>query len=186
MTVSRRSIVGGLLIQACAVLFCSVVSGTASAGLRRQESELGVKAAFVYNFTKFVTWPASAFSSSSAPFVMGIVGEDAIQAPLEAIVRNKQVAGRSIVIRHIGWSDVETCNLLFIPNDESARATQLAKLKGRNILIVSESPGMIRKGASINLFIEQERVLFEISGSASKDTGLTISSHLMSLARTPH
>jgi hypothetical protein len=147
---------------------------------------MGVKAAFVYNFTKFVTWPASSFPNSSSPFVIGIVGDDSLQGSLDAIVRNKTAENRPIVVRHIAWTDIDSCNLLFIPNDESGRASQLSRVKSRSVLVVSESPGMLRKGATINLFLDQDRVMFEIAPNAAKDTGLTLSSRLLSLARSPH
>lgn len=158
-------------------------AGGTLAGSRYQESEQSVKAAFIYNFTRFVTWPGSAFSSPTAPFVIAIVGADSTQGALEATVRNKQVDDHGIVVKRLEWSEIEDCNLLFVPADESAHAARLSKLKGRPILIVGESSGMLGRGATINLYIDQDRVLFEISRTAAKDTGLTFSSRLLSLAR---
>jgi hypothetical protein len=173
-------------LRIAVAICCSSSFVTGSAVPRVQETEQSVKAAFVYNFTRFVTWPASAFSGPASPFVIGIVGSDSLQGALDTIVKNKDVSNRSIVVKRFGWADVETCNLLFIPADESSHATQLAKLRNHAILIVSESSGMLRRGSTINLYLDEDRVMFEISPNAARDTGLTISSHLLSLARPAH
>jgi hypothetical protein len=179
---SRSRLWAAALIAAVSPSVC----GGATFGPKLQESEQSVKAAFVYNFSRFVTWPASAFSSPASPFVIAIVGGDSTQGQLDAITRGKQVGDRNLVVKHVDWSDIDDCNVLFVPAEESAHASRLSKIKGRPILIVSESSGMLGRGAAINLYLEQDRVQFEISRSAAKDTGLSFSSRLLSLAHPAH
>jgi hypothetical protein len=181
-----RPLVSRFVAAALVAAALPAVCGSATIGPKLQESEQSVKAAFVYNFTRFVTWPANAFASPTSPFVIAIVGADSTQGQLDALARGKQVGDRNLVVKHVDWSDIDDCNVLFLPSEETAHASRLSKIKDRPILIVSESPGMLGHGATINLYIEQDRVLFEISRSAAKDTGLTFSSHLLSLARPAH
>jgi hypothetical protein len=149
-----------------------------------QAREPSVKAAFIYNFTKFVTWPADAFPSPNSPIVISIVGTDTLDGELENVVEGKEVGDRPFVIRHISWKDAENCNVLFVPTPESDHQAAIAKLKSHHVLVIGDSPGFIHKGGMINLVLEGTRVRFEISAQNAKEAGITISSRLLSLAKS--
>src|SRR4051812_14257552 len=77
--------------------------------------EYQVKAAFLYNFTQFVEWPETAFTSETAPLVIGILGDDPFKGSLEELVHGEQVKHRSLVIEHYQRIDeVHSCHILFI------------------------------------------------------------------------
>ena len=163
-----------------------VLCVSVSAAGRAQSVESKVKAAFLYNFVKYVTWPSSAFDGGSSPIVIGIVGNDSLGGALESVVEGKTAGGRRILVKHLRWSDdLSDCQELFVPASETGSVSRLEPLRGKPVLIVGESAGFARKHGAINFTIEEGRVRFEISESSATQRGLTISSKLLSLAKTP-
>ena len=160
-----------------------LIAASAAATAFGQAREQSVKAAFVYNFTKFVTWPTDAFPNSTSPLVISIVGTDTLDGELENVVQGKLVSGRSVVIRHISWKDAENCNVLFVPRSESDHRSAIEKLRNRHVLVIGDSPGFLKRGGMINLYLDGSRMRFEISAQNAKEAGLAISSRLLSLAK---
>jgi hypothetical protein len=146
--------------------------------------EYQVKAVFLFNFTQFVEWPASAFPSPTSPLVIGILGEDNFGSYLDEIVSGEQVNGHAIIIRryhHV--DDVKQCHILFISNSETKKQEQIiAGLKGESILTVSDVPDFIIKGGMIRFFLENNKIQLQINPQSIKDANLTISSKLLRLA----
>jgi hypothetical protein len=161
-----------------------------SANPRAQEaapSEYQVKAAFLYNFAKFVEWPSEAFASDSAPFVIGVLGQSPFGNDLESTIKGKQVKGRKLEIRMFASAadpDLKTCHILFICNSPKQRLEALLKLlKGSTVLTVSETENFTRCGGMINFVMEGNKVRFEINDDAAQNARLTISSKLLNLRR---
>ena len=188
----RRTLAQGLagplarvLGIAAALFWC----GTFLPGNIRAEkqiySEYEIKAAFIYNFMKFVEWPADALPQSGSPLVIGIFGKDPFGPVLDNAVKDRTAQGRSIIVRRFASLDeVRNCQLLFIAASENGRlALTLEHLKGLPVLTVGDSPGWARKGVIINFFIADDKVQFEINVDATGRSGLKISSKLLSLAR---
>ena len=160
-----------------------VVGLCGSAG--RAPSEYEVKAAFLYNFAKFVEWPAASFKGDTTPFVLGIVGEDPFGSTLSALVEREQVKGRPVEIRryHEG-EDFAGCHLLFISRSEAARLSQLLPLAEKHsVLTVSEHPDFLSQGGMINFALVKQSVRFDINKKATTQAGLKISSKLLAVAR---
>ena len=85
-------------------------------------SEYEVKAAFLYNFAKFIEWPDGAFADTSAPLVLGVLGADPFGIALKQTVQGKTIGGRSLVIqRSREIQHLEGCHLLFISSSEERR-----------------------------------------------------------------
>src|SRR5258705_10422484 len=80
-----------------ALLACSTFFGSAQ---RPATPEYQVKAAFLFNFTQFVEWPPSSFTSAQAPFVIGILGKDPFGTYLEEIISGERINGHPLVIEH--------------------------------------------------------------------------------------
>lgn len=151
----------------------------------RAPSEYEIKAAFLYNFAKFVEWPAPSFKGDTAPFVLGIVGEDPFGNVLSAVVEHEQVKGRPVEIRryHEG-EDFTGCHLLFISRSEAARLRQLLPLAEKNcILTVGEDPEFLSQGGMINFAVVEKSVRFDINKKAMTQARLKISSKLLAVAR---
>lgn len=146
--------------------------------------EYQVKAAFLFNFAKFIEWPAKAFSDAGAPLQMGVLGKDPFGDILDSAVQGKTINGRSVVVkRSKDLSDLASCHILFIGPSEKDRVLQIldySKISGT--LTVSEIAGFAQKGGMIALVKDGDKVRFEINEGAAKRSGLSVSSKLLKLA----
>jgi hypothetical protein len=144
-----------------------------------------VEAAFVYNFTQFVEWPADAFASKDAPFVVAIVGEDPFAGALEQAMAGKVASGRPIVVKHYASAErIEGCQLLFVPEaQDDGVAAVLARANGRPILGVGQSDAFMRSGGAVRLLVEDGRMKFQIDPDVVDASNLKASAKLMKLAR---
>jgi len=166
--------------------FCFVIIlPAASARQQPAAPEYRIKAAFLYNFTLYAEWPASAFESSEAPFVLAIAGADPFGDELDAAVRGKTVRGRVIDIRRYpSAADVTECHLLFVTNAEVKSFDQILKrFRDSPLLTVAESESFTKSGGVIRFFVEQNKVHFEVNTDAAARAKLKLSSKLLSLAR---
>jgi hypothetical protein len=145
--------------------------------------EYQVKAAFLFNFLKFVEWPAAApAAGNDGPWVIGILGHDPFGGMLEETVRGKIVNGRPVEVRRYARAaDVKDCNILFVGRAESERGGAPAQ---PGLLTVGESSGFIKSGGIINFYLEDNRVRFEIRPSVAHSAGLHVSAQLLRLGRT--
>ena len=148
-------------------------------------SEYQVKAAFLYNFAKFVEWPCKVFSDSSAPIIIGILGEDPFGNDLEQTIKGKTVKGREITIKRskqIG--KLGSCHILFISMSEKGNLKRvLNNFKKSSILTVSEIENFTQYGGIIGFVMKQHNIRFEINMDAAERSGLQISSKLLKVAK---
>ena len=141
--------------------------------------EYQVKAAFLYNFLKFVEWPEQA---GDAPLLMCVQGRDAFGGYLEDAVHGKKVNGRDVVVRRVAHlSEAHDCHLLFVPNSEFRRSAIGVQA---GMLTVGESAGFLEAGGAINFYIENDRVRFEIRPESARQAGLHVSAQLLKLGST--
>ena len=150
----------------------------------QEVGEYQVKAAFLYNFVKFVEWPENAFQKEDDPIVIGIVGGDPLGEDLDLLVQDKTVRGRAVKIRHFeGISALECCQVLFISKREADWLPAIVKkLGGCPVLMVSEAPGSLDQEGMINFVTKESKIRFEVNLDATTKAGLQISSKLLSLA----
>ena len=153
----------------------------------QEPTEYRLKAAFLYNFTKFTEWPSEAFTDSSSPFIIGILGDDPFGEDLELVIEGKISGGRSIIARRFGKTlkreNFENCHILFISRSERRRLPLIFRtIQGLNILTVGESERFAYDGGVVNLFIEQNKVRFEINIDNAAAANLNISSRILRLA----
>src|SRR5207245_4947887 len=109
-------------------------------------SEFQLKAAFIYNFAKFVEWPADAFPAPDSPFVIGIIGDNPFDDTLGQTVRNKQINGHPFrVIQFKTLADLKSCQILFVSLSERKRLAEILRpLLGASVLIVSDLDHCLR------------------------------------------
>ena len=140
------------------------------------------KAAFIFNFTRYIEWPST---YNPSEFVIGILGKDIELADeLNMIASTKNVAGKSIrVENYSSASGIGNCNILFVSSSHSGQiGSALGKIGNKNILLVSDSPGSIGKGSAINFVFNDNKLGFEIKSAVAKQKGLKVSSSLENLA----
>ena len=168
----------------------SVLLGLATGGWAQetQPSEYQVKAAFLYNFAKFVEWPAQAYSKPDSPIVIGVLGKNVFGADLEHTIHNKMINSRPLEIREFHSTEEATnCHILFIsPSERDHLSKVLVALQGTSVLTVSETDQFIEAGGMINFVVEENKIHFQINDDAAKKSGLKISSKLLSLAIHSH
>lgn len=147
-------------------------------------SEYQIKAAFLYNFAKFIEWPAGAPVSDAQTFTIGILGQDPF-GPDIAVIEGKPVKGKSLrIVRGPTLDELKGCQVLFIGTTSGAEFQRILNhLKGRPVLTVGESAGFASQGGMIQLMTVENKVRFEINAEVAEKAGLKISSHLLRLAR---
>ncbi|MDH5667742.1 MAG: YfiR family protein [Nitrospira sp.] len=144
-----------------------------------------LKAAFLYNFAKFVEWPTDALPAESDPFMICVIGEPRMAEATNRFVKDKLIHDRIVRARTPdSMSDVQSCHLLFIDASAGPVAKKLKhSAMTLPILTVGESDRFLSQGGIINLFVEEGRMRFEISPQAAERVQLKISSKLLTLAK---
>jgi hypothetical protein len=147
-------------------------------------SEYDVKALFLFNFTKFVEWPAAAFTDEHSPLKLCVLGENPFGKALK-VLTGEEVGGRKLTFVHLeSVNNLETCHAVFISRSERDRLPQiLAGLHNAPVLTVGESPAFIDQGGMINFIIEGSKVRFDVNQEAAERAGIRISSRLLALAK---
>ena len=174
----RRPFFG--LVTGLAVLAVGGLSGEVP-----QPSEYQLKAAFLYNFAKFVEWPKEAFAGPTTPFTIGVLGQNPFGDELNRTVQNKDLNGHPIAIKYLRTvSEAGTCHILFICSSERRRMADILKVASAgNVLTVAETDRFLQAGGMIRFVMEENKVRFDINDEAAKSAGLRISSKLLGVAR---
>jgi hypothetical protein len=146
--------------------------------------EYRVKAAFLYNLTKFVGWPAQVIKGSRAPIEICILGKDPFGSALAEAVNDKAIEGRPFSIRQI--ADVQqaaSCQILFVSASERKRLRPILDVvRDGPVLTVGDTDGFASEGGIVNFKIEAGRVRLQINMVAAERARIGISSKLLSLA----
>jgi hypothetical protein len=135
------------------------------------------QAVFIYNFTKYINWPAS-----SDKLTIGILGKSPIMSELE-VFHGKKVSGREIEVKQIhAVNDASTCHIVFVPTLRSHHVADLSVMsQQKGILLISEED-QIAKGAAISFVIVNNKLKFKINPKVIKAADLQISNDLLAIA----
>ncbi|HTR48772.1 MAG TPA: YfiR family protein [Verrucomicrobiae bacterium] len=146
-------------------------------------SEYQVEATYLYNFGRFVQWPANTSANS---FAVCVLGQDPFGSALDATLSGESLDGKPVVIRRVVKAqDATTCQILFINANEDARLREiLTVLDGNSVLTVSDMAGFSRRGGMIQFLLDGGRVRFEVNLSSAENARLTLSSELLKVATT--
>jgi hypothetical protein len=144
-----------------------------------------VKAAYLYNFTKFVDWPTEAFRSADDPAILCAVGDDRTSEVLQQAVAGKKANGRRVEARYPRTAqELRSCHVLFIGFTDKGRiADILHGLRDTHVLTVGQTGQFIPMGGMINLVQNNGRIELEIDPHAANAAGLKISSRLLVISR---
>jgi hypothetical protein len=150
--------------------------------------EYKLKAAFIYNFTKFVEWPASSFADDTSPLVVGVVGSTSFAEELQSAIQDRKVNQRDIRIRVLtSTNEAPRYHVLFIPaSEEAAMPEYLAILESAPVLTIGETEKFARDNGVITFVVVEDKVRFDINAGTAGRAGLKISAQLQKLARTVH
>lgn len=146
--------------------------------------EYQLKAAFLYNFAKFVDWPAPA-TDAMEPLVVVVFGRDPFGPVLENALWGKTIHNRPLVVRRASRvEEVMPCHVLFVGAQERRRLPQaLAAVEGAPVVTVSEIEDFLEQGGTVQFVRDGNKLRFEINLGAARRSGLSISSKLLNLAR---
>jgi hypothetical protein len=143
-----------------------------------------IKAAFVYNFAKFVEWPPNTFPEADSPIIIGILQGEPMSPALEDLAE-KVVQGRKLIIkRSPRIDDLKKSQIFFTSIADSVQLRRnLATFRGLPVLTVTdEVKNFLSTGSVINFVTLEDKIRFEINGEIAQQSGLHISSHLLKLA----
>jgi hypothetical protein len=140
-----------------------------------------IKATFIYNFTKYIEWPAS---YKQGNFIIGIVGTTPLLKDLSNMAATKKAGTQPFEIQSFpNVNAISKCHLLFVASDNAANIKEISnKMKGYSTLIVAEKPGCAKLGAAINFVIQENKQRFELNKANAEKYNLKIGSSLAGLA----
>jgi hypothetical protein len=147
---------------------------------RTEAEEYNLKAAFVYNFTKYIDWNSSGEGNE---FDICVIGYSPIIKALTDIAQTKTVNGKKIVIKqHYKPEDIRFCHILFIPKQSQYPLGEILSRVSRGTLTISEEEGFAAQGTALNFVVVNNKLKFESNIKAIDEAGLKASSELLKLA----
>jgi len=143
-----------------------------------------IKAAFIYNFAKFIEWPAESFAKDQNTLTLCIIGKD-LFGDATKTVEGKTIKEKKLLVKRIkGIEDIGECHILFISESEGKNLSPiLEKIKYKHILSIADMEGFAHRGGIINFITTDNKVQFEINIDAAQQSGLKVSSKLLKLAK---
>lgn len=169
-----------LMVAASLLLSGLILSGSAWAS---EFDEYAVKAAYLYNFAKFVEWPPETFADADAPLRICIAGDNPFGDALASLT-DKRVGSHPVEVRALpATANLNPCHIVFISRSEQGRfKALLTKLHRLPIVTVSDINGFAQAGGMIGLVEADQRIRFDINLAATRQANLKLSSQLLKLA----
>ncbi len=180
---AQRPIWGRLAVP---VIIATMLIGISASGslFAGSHKEYQLKAAYIYNFSKFVTWPPWAFSNRNQPFAICVLGQDPFGNLLEVLSR-KRVKKREIIVRRPGSAkQAKGCHILFVSHSVASRwPAILEEISDNPILTVGDTSGFAQEGGMINFYRAGNKIRFEINREMLEESGLKASSTMLQVGR---
>lgn len=147
-----------------------------------------MKAAFLFNFAKFVDWPQNSFATPQSSFAVCVLGKDPFGHLLDDALLNKKIADRSVVIERLkDRSEARRCHMVFISSSERDNLpATLDSFRGTHVLLVGETDNFASSGGTIEFILEDNHVRFIINTDAADRARLRFDSKLLALAKIVH
>ena len=171
------------LVSILLILILPVVSAfRPSESSQKTDTTAKIKAVFIYNFTKYIEWPKE---YQSGEFTIGILGDyEALYEQLMKLSKQVKVSEQAFSIKNIeNTESLNSPHILYIPDDSTDQLSEaLAKLQGKSTLVITEKPGLAKKGAGINFVVQGNKQKFELNKSNIESRDLKVASVLEKLA----
>jgi hypothetical protein len=185
LKIDRRQILQRKAWRLASALFLGACAWLLLSSYRMVEPDINakVKVLFLYQISKYVMWPTE---PSPNGFTIGLYGEyPELFSELNKLAAEKKRGDQPyVIIQYKQLSEIKSCHVLYLtPERDGDISKVLEKLKGKNTLLVTDKDGMIKKGACINFFYEDNKQRFEVSNENVKQQGLKISTKLSSIAK---
>jgi hypothetical protein len=166
------------------VIFACLLPCSTPYAADKEIPEYEIKAAFIYNFAKFIEWPNLSSSDTNNPLVLCFMDGETVRDAFKT-VKEATVKGRKVMIQEYqGLNDMSACHILFVPSSwKEEQPKILETVRNKPILTIGETQEFCEQGGIINFRLIENKVRFEINIDAAKQAGLMISSQLLKLAR---
>jgi YfiR/HmsC-like len=174
----------GVLLQCTIAAFAWMLLAGSNALAQQKPNEYQVKAVYLYNFGRFVEWPAKVTDSKNRPFTICVLGEDPFGPALETTLAGETIGDQKVAAKRISsLQESIDCQILFISSSEASRLNQIIDiLDKRAVLTVSDIPRFSQRNGMIQFVLEENRIRFEVNLAATQRVGLTLSSELLKVA----
>lgn len=151
----------------------------------RAQSEDQIKAAFLFNFLRYVEWPEAAFAGPDDAVKICLAGSGNFADVVSLTVSGKSVENRPVEVNTLsGLSRASSCHILYVgKGSEFAPAKVASSVLGSSVFTVADREGFATGGGIANFIRTDNKVRFEINPSAAKKAGLKVSSRLLRLAK---
>lgn len=174
--------------RAYVLLVASLVSLMCAAPLAHSQQpkpgEFQVKAAYLYNFGRFVAWPDQNSPDAAGAFEICVLGADPFGPTLDSTLASASIGGKSVTAKRIAKpQDIDSCRILFISTSEERHLKDvLSALDNTSVLTVSDIPRFSERGGMIGFVLDGDRVRFDVNLSSAQSARLTLSSELLKVA----
>ena len=174
---------GVLLLRTMAAVVWLLSAGSSAFG-QQKPSEYQVEAAYLYNFGRFVEWPAKGTTAQTSSFTICVLGKDPFGQALDATLAGETIGNQRVAARRISSPQMSAdCQILFISSSEANRLNKIiAALDQTAVLTVSDIPQFSQRQGMIQFVLEENRIRFEVNLTATQRAGLTLSSELLKVA----
>jgi hypothetical protein len=176
LTIAARFLV---LLLVCCALPCQ------GAGSDTTSRENPIKAAFLFNFARFIDWPQHAFSASEN-LVIAVAGSPAMLSILTDIAKEERVSDRKVSVMTVqSMATPPKCHILYVSAslDGASATTLLSRVRQPGVLTVGDSANFISTGGIIRFYLVDRKIHFEIGVDRAARAGLRIGSQLLRLGR---
>jgi hypothetical protein len=185
-----------VMLCLCLGLIVTQIASAETSSAKYKEYE--VKAAFIFNFLKFIDWPQGKIADNGS-IVIGIIGEDTF-GPATDIFKDKAVEEHKLTVKRFEGLEqikklpekdkndrleaLKKCHLLFICQSEQKQIREILEIVNNNgVVTVADTEGFIESGGIVNFLTEDNKIRFDINQSAAEKNGLKIRSQLLRLAK---
>lgn len=165
------------------ILFACMVASR-SYSQQSPPTEYQIKSVYLYNFTRFVEWPAESPSAKNGPFAICVLGKDPFGPVLDATLSGGNVGGKNLIAKRISRpQDALVCRILFVAGSEENHLKEiLALLDGSSVLTVSDISRFTERGGMIQFVVQKDKVRFEVNLTSAVQAGLVLGSDLLKVA----
>lgn len=173
-----------LMLAVASLFIAGPVHGNQLASTEQPVTETSVKAAFLYRFLSYVEWPAGAFVSADAPYIIAVIGASNMAEELKRLVAGRTAGARPIEVQQLGVNDsLSHVHVLYVGDLPSPQYEQvLGGAQQHAILSVTDKKEWRQSRSVIQFKPLGNRVSFDVALDIAEKSQLKISSRMLSVA----
>ena len=164
------------------VLLIAAMLAESSALAQIAPSEYDLKAAFVYQFLTYVSWPESK-AGANGVIVIGVVGAPELADNLATLSRNQEIDARLIEVRNLTPDgDPRSLHVLFVARNPNVETDVLLQAAVDNAVLTITEELPRPSNSIINFEIIDSKVRFDVALGLARRNGLDVSGRLLQVA----